>query len=73
MDEPTTNENKVVKAWRLRPDIVRAIKDAWPDHEYPNETAYVEAIFCRVLGLPEPVMPKPKPPRISKKAMALRA
>lgn len=74
-EQTTTTEQtaatKVVKSWRLHPDIVEAIKDGNETHEYPNETAYVEAIFRRVFGLPDP--PPPKPPRVGKKAMALRA
>jgi len=75
MDEPTTNETKVMKALRLHPEIVKAIDDGYAGHdEYPSETAYIEAIFRLVFGLPEPPRPpRPKPLRISKEAMALRA
>lgn len=66
-----TSAVKVVKSWRLHPDIVKAIEDGNETHEYPNETAYVEAIFRRVFGLPDP--PRSKPPRVGKRAMALRA
>jgi hypothetical protein len=62
---------KVNKAWRLHPDIVKAIEDGFETHEYPTETAYVEAIFRRVFGLPDP--PKPKPIRISGEPMELRS
>lgn len=70
MDEPTT-ENKVLKAWRLHPDIAKAIEGKWESHRYPSETAYVEAIFRQVFGLPDPPTKKPQRPRIGKKAMAL--
>jgi hypothetical protein len=72
MDEQTT-ETKVMKAWRLHPDIVQAIEDGHKNCGYPNETAYIEAVFRRVYGLPDPPTPKPKPPRVKKKALALRA
>jgi hypothetical protein len=70
MDEQIV-KTKVMKSWRLHPDIVDAIKCAAAKHRYPDETAYVEAVFRRVLGLPD--IPDPKPPRISKQAMELRA
>jgi len=70
MDEQTT-QTKVMKSWRLHPDIAKAIEDEWADRNYPNETAYVEAIFRLVFGLPEP--PAPKPPRISKQALEMLA
>ena len=63
-------QTKVMKAWRLHPDIAAAIERGAKEHQYPNETAYVEAIFRRVLGLPE--QPQPKPIRVSKQAMELR-
>jgi HD-like signal output (HDOD) protein len=62
---------KVMKSWRLPAEIVEAIRRGAEAHNYPDETAYVEAIFRRVLGLPEP--PEPKPVRIKKEALALRA
>lgn len=61
---------KVMKSWRLDPNIVKAIKKGARTHGYRDETAYVEAIFRRVLGLPEP--PEPTPPQINKQAMDLR-
>lgn len=69
MSEQTTT-TKVMKSWRLHPDIVDAIERGNETHEYPDETAYVEAIFRRVFGLPDP--PKPKPIRIGKEALELR-
>jgi hypothetical protein len=72
---PAMNEQaaktKVMKAWRLHPDIVEAIKRGHEKHGYPDETAYVEAIFRRVLGLPE--RPEPEPLRVTKQALELRA
>lgn len=66
-DQPV--KPKVMKSWRLPPEIVNKIEAGFQKHEYPDETAYVEAIFRRVFGLPDP--PKPKPPRVSKQALEL--
>lgn len=70
MNEQIT-ATKVMKSWRLPTEIVKAIEDGAKNREYPNETAYVEAIFRRVFGLPEP--PTPKPPQVGEQAMELRA
>jgi hypothetical protein len=66
-----TVKNKVMKSWRLHPDIVDAIKRGTTKHDYPDETSFVEALFRRALGLPEP--PLPKPPQVGKGALQLRA
>ena len=63
---------KVMKAWRLHPDVVEAIKRGAEKHGYPDETSFVETIFRRVLGLPETQKPTPQPPQISNEAMDLR-
>jgi hypothetical protein len=67
-----TAKIRIVKSWRLPPEVLEAIRDAAIKLEYPDETAYVEDVFRRVLGLPERAKPQPKPLRISKEAMALR-
>lgn len=64
-------KNKVMKSWRLHPEIVDAIRRGMETHGYPDETSFVETIFRRVLGLPE--VPEPTPPQISEQAMDLRA
>lgn len=72
MSEPTV-ETKIMKSWRLRADIVKKIEDGNKDCGYPNETAYIEALLCLVYDLPNPPMPKPKLPRVRKKALAMLA
>lgn len=65
-----STKTKVRKSYRIHPDIAAAIKRAMSKHGYQDETAFVETVFRRVLGLPE--IKQPEPLAISKNAIELR-
>jgi hypothetical protein len=56
-----------MKAWRLHPDVVKAIETGMAASGFSEETAYVETVLRLALGLP--VAAPPRIPRIKKKAL----
>jgi hypothetical protein len=64
------NKTKISKSYRLRTEIVDAIKAGMEKHGFDNETEYLEAVLARALGVS---LPKPELPKISRKAQALAA
>ena len=68
-DKKSTGQSKaakVLKAYRLKPEIVQALQDGWQSHEgYSNETQFVEDVLSLALGLP---VEKKKLPRVKRVA-----
>lgn len=68
--EKQTPKKKVLKSYRLRPEIVDAIQAGMQKHGYSEETAYLEAILELALRLTPKRAVRPK---VSRRATALAA
>ena len=68
--EKETPKKKVMKSYRLRPEIVEAIAKGMERHGFTEETAYVETVLQLALNVNLPV---PTRPSVNRKALALAA
>ena len=68
--EDRTQKTKIPKSYRLRTEIVEAIKAGMEKHGFDNETEYLEAVLASALGIN---LPKPEVPKVRRKAYALAA
>lgn len=68
--ENETPKTKISKSYRFRREIVEAIEAGMAKHNFANETAYLEAVLERALGVD---LAKPEPPKVSRKALSLAA
>lgn len=68
--ETQTTKKKILRSYRLRPEIVDAIRQGMERHGYQEETAYIEAVLQLALGVKAPT---PSRPSVSRKVLALAA